>query len=178
MINALSIYNQAEEIVQLYKTRDPSEIAEALDIDIHFNEFEELLGVYTCICGHRVIVLNSLMSEELYRMVLGHELGHDILHRLGATSKNGVADFKEFSMTCKTGTLEYEANAFCAHLLISNDDFLENAQYGLNIETMASIFCVDPNLIVIKGKELQKMGYDIKNCDEYNSCFLKNVNPF
>ena len=105
MINALSIYNQAEEIVQLYKTRDPSEIAEALDIDIHFNEFEELLGMYTCICGHRVIVLNSLMSEELYRMVLGHELGHDILHRLGATSKNGIADFKEFSMTCKTGTL-------------------------------------------------------------------------
>lgn len=178
MTDAFSIYNKAESLVDLYETRDPSDLVDALDIDVRFNEFEKLLGIYTCIFGHRVIILNSLLSEEMCRMVLGHELGHDVLHREGAISKNGIADFKEFSMTAKLGTLEYEANAFCAHLLISNEDFLDSVKNGNNIETMASIFCVDPNLIVIKGKELQRMGYKIKNCDEYNSCFLKNKNPY
>lgn len=178
LTNAFSIYNQAESLVELYNSRDPADIVDALDIDVYFNEFEKLLGVYTSIYNHRVIILNSLLSEEMYRMVLGHELGHDVLHREGASSKNGIADFKEFSMTAKTGTLEYEANAFCAHLLISNDDFFEHVKNGETIETIASIFCVDPNLVVIKAKELQRMGYDIKNCEGYDSCFLKNKNPF
>lgn len=170
---ALEIYEQAENLVQRTGTRNPEEIAEYLDVDMYFHEFDKLLGMYTRIFDQRVIIINSRLSEELCRMVLGHELGHDILHSSGAVqSENGIADFKEFSMTCKAGTLEYEANAFCAHLLISNEDFLESVYNGDTVEAIAAKFCVDPNLILIKGKELRKMGYDIQNCDNYNSCFL------
>lgn len=173
LTKAFDIYEQAENLVRQADTRNPDDIANYLNVDMYFHEFDKLLGMYTRIFDQRVIIINSQLSEELYRMVLGHELGHDILHSNGAVqSSSGIADFKEFSMTCKAGTLEYEANAFCAHLLIPNEDFLESVYGGDTVEAMAAKFCVDPNLILIKGKELCKMGYNIRNCDNYNSRFL------
>lgn len=177
MTDAFSIYNKAEGLVEIFGTRNPEKIVKFSGIEIFYNEFEKLLGMYTCLFERRIIILNSLLSAEMNRMVLTHELGHDVLHREGAVSTNGVADFKEFSMTCKSGTLEYEANAFCAHLLIPNEDFFDSIKEGYNVDAMASAFGVDPNIILIKGRELQKMGYKLKNCNGYNSCFLKNLLP-
>lgn len=172
MIRAEDIYKATDNIVSKYKTRDPEEIAEYLDISVFENEFEKLLGMYTSMDGHRIVILNSLMSPEMRRMVLAHEIGHDILHH------DAALGFKEFSMVCKTGTTEYEANAFCAHLLIPDEIFFESIEEGKTVDTIAAECEVDPNIVLIKGRELHKMGHDIKNCDIYDSCFFKTKAPF
>lgn len=171
MIAALSIYQTAEELVRQCGSRDPSIIADALGIEILYNEFEKLLGAYTRLLGRRFIVLNSNLSQEMYNIVLAHEIGHDCLHSDDSSS------FQEFTMVCKSGTLEYEANSFCSHLLISNDNFFEAALSGNTVENIAACLSVDPNIVLIKGNELAKMGYKINNCDDYNSCFLRNRSP-
>ena len=172
MIAASYIYRTAEDLVSQCGSRNPSVIADTLGIEILYNEFENLLGASTSLLGRRFIVLNTKLSKEMYNIVLAHEIGHDCLHSSDSSS------FQEFSMVCKSGTLEYEANAFCAHLLIPNDSFFEAALSGNTVENIAACLSVDPNIVLIKGNELVKMGYTLNNCDNYNSCFLRNRTPF
>lgn len=115
--------------------------------------------------------LNVRMDEYLTQMVAGHELGHDTLHRDLAKGE-GLREFELFRMTNLT---EYEANAFCAHILIDSDECYEYARNGYDVVSIAKMMNSEINLMLIKLQEMIRLGYDLRLPMEPRSDFFKNI---
>ena len=119
---AEAIYHKANELVRRCGTRDTLRIASEIGIYIHqIGGFKELLGMYSYQHKERHILLNSNMDCITAQMVCGHEIGHDALHRDQAKIGMGLQEFTLFDMR---NEMEYEANAFAAHLRIDSEELL------------------------------------------------------
>lgn len=174
LLRASEIYEKAMEYVRIYGTRDTREIARDCGIFLFEDPgFSSLLGAYTCINDCRMIILNAQLSRTLEQIIIGHELGHDTFHRrhgLVDGIANGMQFLKEISEQ------EYEANALCAHLTLDNDEVINTIHMGYSLEECAGILETLPELLVIKIKELKRMGFDVPDV-ECNPRFLKTVRP-
>ena len=158
-MDSYRIYNQANSLIRQYKTTDPLEIAESMGIIVHdVPELKGLLGMYTYKMKNRIIFMNPNINEVLYRMVLGHEIGHDQLHRALAGGE-GLREFELFDMN---DMIEYEANAFNAHLLIDEDDMDALFREGYDLASSAKMLKVNINLLLIKIQEMNKLGMNLK----------------
>lgn len=155
MIDSFKIFKKADSIVNRVGTRDTLKIAGELGIKIYYEDFQDLLGMYTCRWKQRIIFLNSSLDYYLRQMVLAHEIGHDTFHR--DLAETGLKEFTLFNMKNDT---EYVANAFGAHLLLDNDEVLELARDGYDVVQIAGMLNSDINLLLIKMQEMNKIGYD------------------
>lgn len=157
-MDSIGIYRQANRLVQHYGTNDPVRLADDMGILVRdVPELTDLLGMYTYKWKHRIILMNPHINEVLYRMVLGHEIGHDQLHR--ARSSGGLKEFELFNMTDMT---EYEANAFDAHILIDEHEMDDLFRDGYDLAAAAKILHVNINLLLIKVQEMNKLGMNLK----------------
>ena len=78
-----TVYRQVQALIRHWGTSDPVRLAADMGIRVYdCPDFRDLLGMYTYRWKHRIVLMNPNVSEDLYRMVLAHELGHDQLHRL------------------------------------------------------------------------------------------------
>ena len=110
-----------------------------------------------------------MMEYHVRIVVIAHELAHHTRHRSLAKKDN----LKEFPLFNIKGKTEYEANAFAAHLLITNDAIIELAKNGYTAEQIACELNVIPQLVLIKVHELNCMGYeDLRLSDIPDGCFL------
>ena len=71
--------------------------------------------------------------------------------------------------------MEYEANAFAAHLRIDSEELLELAGRGYDVVQLSSIMGTNVNLVLIKLNELNRMGLRLDLPYVPRSDFLKNV---
>ena len=71
--------------------------------------------------------------------------------------------------------MEYEANAFAAHLRIDSEELLELAGHGYDVVQLSSIMGTNVNLVLIKLNELNRMGLRLDLPYVPRSDFLKNV---
>src|SRR5574344_1925723 len=102
MIDSVGIYKAANSVVREGGTRNPFQIAHDLGIKIFYSdEFDDLLGMYTCKWKHRIIILNNRLDDYMRMMVCGHELGHDACHRELAKD-DGMKEFVLFNMVNQT----------------------------------------------------------------------------
>lgn len=171
-MDSYGIYKRANNLIQRYGTNDPIKLAD--DMGIWVREFDtptELLGMYICKYNHRVIILNPNVNEYLYRMVAGHEIGHDQEHR--DIVKNGL--MKEFQLFNMTNITEYEANAFASHLLIDEKEMMELFKQGYDIDSAAKMLMVNINLILIKIQEMNRLGMDLKLPYSPDARFLRDT---
>lgn len=172
MIDSMGIYKRATNLVQLHGTKDTLRLATDCGVDvIPVADFGALLGMYVNKWRHRAMFLNDRMDEYLTQMVAGHELGHDQLHRDLAKGE-GLREFELFRMTSMT---EYEANAFCAHILIDTDECLEYAKNGYDVVSIAKAMNSEINLMLIKLQEMIRLGYDLRLPMEPRSDFFQNI---
>lgn len=173
-MDSYAIYRKANQLVRQMETRDPKKIAKELGVWIYEEPaFTNLLGMYTFRWNHRIIILNAEMPEELSKIVIAHELGHDRLHRDKAkASQKGLMEFGLFHTK---DIMEYEANAFAAHILIDNDKVCELAKAGYNAEQISKFLHADINLMTIKLQEMNKIGYHLKLPFVPDGCYLKKV---
>ena len=75
------IYDKVNRLIKKYKTRDPIELIEALNINlVYLPKTEILLGMYHYIQRNRFIFISSNTNFNR-KTILAHELGHDQLHR-------------------------------------------------------------------------------------------------
>jgi len=107
-------------------------------------------------------------------MVCGHEIGHDCLHRKQAKGASGLQEFTLFDMR---NEMEYEANAFSAHLRIDDDELMALMKQGYDVVQLSSIMETNVNLMLIKLNELNRMGWQLNLPYVPRSDFLKNVKP-
>lgn len=172
MIDSMGIYKKAQEVVKAAETRDALRIASDLGILVQYvDEFEDLLGMYTCRWKHRIILLNSRLDPYMTQMVTAHEIGHDMLHRHLA-KEEALREFVLFNIRDNT---EYEANAFAAHLLLDNDTVYEMAREGYDIVQISKAMDTNINLMLIKMQEMNKLGYSFNLPISADSKFFKKM---
>lgn len=104
------------QLINEHETRDPFRLARALGIDVDEFPFRKIKGMIIEIGEKTLIVLNSLMPEELKGLVLAHELGHRIL------SPRGAGYFFLTEYTLMETKVEYQANRFMVELLTGDKD--------------------------------------------------------
>ncbi len=169
MINNDTIIQRASHLVRQYKTRDPFRIAAQLGIEIIFTDkLHRLKGMYRVIKRSRFIILNEKSNGPMRRIVCAHELGHDQLHRRFAMDQT----LRELSLFDISNQQEYEANLFAACLLLDDNDILELARQGMNVEQIAAATNSDSNLVALKADCLRYLDHNLQRQD-HHSKFLK-----
>ncbi len=108
---------QAKQLIQTWKTADPFELCECLDIRVMWCELpDSVRGFYHAVGKHQLIYLNQAASPEEQREVCAHELGHAVLH----ADLNSL--FLETTGPFNSGRMEREADLFCAELLLAEPE--------------------------------------------------------
>ena len=156
-MNSEQIHSTVRKIIRENRTSDPFSLARSLGIDVDCADLGELKGFYVVYGTGRYIVLNQNLNERMTRVVLAHEIGHDILHR-DIAANGGMGESSFFDMTSKP---EREANIFAAELLISDDDMTEQGERGCTIEEAAAAIGVHAQVAMIKARSMQERGFGI-----------------
>ncbi len=168
------IHKRVKKIINKFGTNDPFQIASESNVTVKYlNDLEDLLGVYAVFERKRFIFLNNQMDEYMMRMVLAHELGHDVLHR--HLTKN--SPFHEYELFDITSQPEYEANIFAAHLLLDDSEITELAKDNHTDVEIAGILNVNINLLIFKMNEMNRYGanYNLRHAPKGN--FFKKIRP-
>ena len=170
MISQEYIIKKANALAKRLNTRNPYEIADTIGIIVMPYSFIKLKGAYKVIQRNRFVFLNSGLEEEIKRIVLWHEIGHDQLHRAYAANSDGLTEFNIFDI--RKNRMEYEANVFAAQLAHSDSEVLELCYQGYDLEQTAKALDSDINLIALKVDNLIAQGYNL-HPQEHKNDFLK-----
>jgi len=153
----ISIVNKANGIVSKVGSRDPEDIAEQLGIKIIPVHFIRQKAVYKVIERNRFIFIKEDLSPKTRKIVLLHEIGHDVLHQ--GESKI----FQECNIfTLESNQMEYEANSFAAEIALPDEEVLKYIQSGYGIEIISKCMGSDINLVALKVANLNRRGYDFR----------------
>lgn len=109
-----------------YKTKNPYEIADAMGVIIHKQNLGKCTrGLYYYSRRIKQIIIHDDLPEWMEKFVLAHELGHLVMH------PKYNAPFLQSTLLTKD-RYEIEANAFAAHLLISDKELEDLWEYSLD----------------------------------------------
>lgn len=147
------IKNKVEELTNTYKTNDPFELAEKLDIEVVLEPLDSIniLGICMQIEDQKVIVCNSFLAPASRVVIVAHELGHAIIHP-------GLSlFFMQENTLFPSGKFENQANRFAAELIIP-DKMLEQYK-GYKIPEIASLENIHPRLFEYKKLDPPKADF-------------------
>lgn len=107
------VFRTVKKIAKKFKTTNPKEICNLLDIDILYLELGNIGGFKTTKNRISTIYINSSLPENLQLFILAHELGHILLHK-------GISTpfFKFIEGNTFLPKIESEANLFAMKLLL------------------------------------------------------------
>lgn len=168
--NTSEIVKKANRIVQMYETRDPLKIASELGIEVIPCNFKQQCGAYKVILRNRFILIKNDLNPVMKRIVLWHEIGHDLLHRSETIASGGFREFNIFDM--RENRMEYEANVFASQGSLADDEILEYIEQGYDIQQIAKALYSDINLVALKVDNLINDGYRLRR-QEHRNDFLK-----
>ena len=162
----------ANSLSYKYQTRDPYQLCDSLGVRIRLKDLgTDIKAFYFYQSRIRNIVLNYRVTEDLRRVLVAHELGHDRLHKKIAILK----DLREIAFCDLAQPMEYEANLFAAELLIDDKELLALLnQYDQSFFNIAAELYVPAALLDFKLRVLKHKGYNIKAPYIANGDFLKN----
>lgn len=114
------MYDIVNKLVNKYKTSNPEELAEAMNIKLIFADLgENVRGLYQHFQRGKIICINESLGENEIKLVLAHEIGHAVLH-----PKMNRAFMDAYTLNVP-GRYENEADLFAAYLLIDDYDIKE-----------------------------------------------------
>jgi Zn-dependent peptidase ImmA (M78 family) len=167
---ALSVISQA---AALSLPIDLVRVAHSLDVQIHFQTFEdEVSGVLLIQGDERHVMVNKSHHPNRQRFSIAHELGHLVLHdtkgdrlfidthlrlyqRVGASTSKAYSE----SGSATTPQEEREANQFAAALLMPKP-LLEDAALSrdlwdeFDVSALAATFAVSEQAMAIRLQQL------------------------
>lgn len=137
--------NIINALVDKFKTRDPFEIADYLNIMVFYEPLGSINGYYNTVVRQKQIHINSKLHRYKQKFTCAHELGHAIMH------PNENTPFLKGSTFLSVNKLELEANTFAVYLLISDED-LKEYNYMSSYQ-LASMYGLEEELIQLRIKE-------------------------
>lgn len=129
--------------IRHYGTSNPFEIAKQMKIEVQFGPLGEYAGCYLFAKNHRCIFINDCLDGPELLFVMGHELGHAIMHR-----KQNCYFLR--NCTYLDSSVEREANLFSAYMVIT-DEFLSSRESCNSVE-IAELYGCDYRTIDLRLK--------------------------
>ena len=108
-----------DTLVARYRTRDPFELAEAMERIVIRAPLVDVKGFYQYVRRCHIIYLGNTLEGPECALVCAHELGHSVLH----SKINAV--FLDSRTHFVTAKYEDEADRFAMNLYFSDDSFSE-----------------------------------------------------
>lgn len=169
------ISEKIEALTRKYKTRNPFELCDSLNIRIRYKDLgTSMKAFYFYQSRIKNIVLNTRSGRIVQKILCAHELGHALLHGELAAMR-GFQELEMFDMTSRT---EYEANLFAAELLIDDSELLELLNDSeKSFFGVAKELYVPAELLDFKFRILKNKGYHIEAPYIAQSDFLKGDIP-
>lgn len=122
----MNIRKIVDELCRKYKTRNPYELAKAMDIIIMYGDgMEKVRGFYLYANRIKLICISNNLPEYVEKFVLSHEIGHSVMH------KTSSAPFLQ-STFLSLDRMEIDANKFAAELVIPDEDLMEHWDYTID----------------------------------------------
>ena len=159
-----------EKLAKRFKTRDPFQILEGLNVVVgETDRYEKLKGYCFMSCQTIYVMISSFLSEEEKRIVAAHELGHVVLHR----AQLKLAPMKDEYLYNMKDNTEYQANLFAADLLLEDDEIDKMSKNeDLDYFGFCSSLYSSPELMSFKLYSLTKRGQAYHMPMEIQSNFL------
>ena len=159
-----------EKLAKRFKTRDPFQILEGLNVVVgETDRYEKLKGYCFMSCQTIYVMISSFLSEEEKRIVAAHELGHVVLHR----AQLKLAPMKDEYLYNMKDNTEYQANLFAADLLLEDDEIDKMSKNeDLDYFGFCSSLYSSPELMSFKLYSLNKRGQAYHMPMEIQSNFL------
>ena len=144
----MGMLRMAKQLRRRYGTTDPEQILRAMGVTVIRIPLQGLRGIYKRIESNVIVFVDSELDSRTERFVLGHELGHHILHK----GLNRV--FLERCTHMKTSVYEREADLFSVCLMAPDpEDVLEE---GCTVETIAARLGVERRLAELYAEESKR----------------------
>lgn len=145
-----SIKNTVNNLVPKFKTRNPFELCDYLNIPILHEPLGNIKGFFQNTLNTPIIHLNSNLDEHEIKCVISHELGHAILHK-----DLNVCFLKHYTFSV-TDRYENEANKFTAELLIDDNMLIDIMEVNnlITIDELSKYFGVPSEFISYKFTHL------------------------
>ncbi|MBZ6007286.1 ImmA/IrrE family metallo-endopeptidase [Paraclostridium bifermentans] len=145
-----SIKNIVNDLVTEFKTRNPFELCDCLNIPILYEPLGNIKGFFQNILNTPIIHLNSNLNEHEVNCVLSHELGHAVLHK-----DLNVCFLKHYTFSV-TDKYENEANKFTTELLIEDSSLIDILEINnlITCEDLSKYFSVPTEFISYKFSSL------------------------
>lgn len=145
-----SIKNIVNDLVTEFKTRNPFELCDCLNIPILYEPLGNIKGFFQNILNTPIIHLNSNLNEHEVNCVLSHELGHAVLHK-----DLNVCFLKHYTFSI-TDKYENEANKFTTELLIEDSSLIDILEINnlITCEDLSKYFSVPTEFISYKFSSL------------------------
>lgn len=122
MVTMESIIETVDKLVRTHGTRNPYEVCQSMGISVKkMNLKGQIKGFFFPQSRIATIVVDCGLNDIMMRIIVAHELGHDILHKEVAS----ISGFRDMSLFQSAGSLENEANLFAAELLLDDDEVKE-----------------------------------------------------
>lgn len=151
----MDIKKKIQRLIRKYKTNDPFELCDYLNISIIFVALpEEIKGIYQLYKNIRTIYINNSLGHREQKVVCSHELGHAILHR-----KMNIVFLEKYTLF-SGDKFEIEADEFAAELLIPDHDMKHYYGTGDTIQKVAEDTSTNTYLVELKIKNSIKMTND------------------
>ena len=171
----MSFSRDPTALVRRFGTRNPFEIAEYLEIKVHYlHHPESKLPGLTCLAANRPSIFinkayfeamqakDMLYTDEAMRddilQVGAHELGHAVLHR----AELKLSPIKEYEIFNVRLPREAEANTFAADIRIDKEELLDLLYSQKTLLEIASSIHVNVNLLMYKIDSLRREGYNLR----------------
>ena len=77
----MNIKRLVDSLVRKYKSRNPFEIIEHLNVIVVFYPLHGVKGFYQYFQRNNIIYIDETLSDKEKLFVCGHELGHMFLHK-------------------------------------------------------------------------------------------------
>jgi len=146
-----------EKLVAEYKTNNPLEIANKLNIEtLKYPLHKKIKGmfVYSSKIKKKYLIANSSLNKVMQKVVYAHELGHAILH------PHICRYFINHNTLFSENRFEKEANIFAAELLIKSKKINRFILEKYSVDMIAYELNLPKRLIEIKINNMKKMDHN------------------
>lgn len=140
------IKETVEKLTKTYKTNNPFELAEAMNINVYQRDLHnEIMGFYKYIRKNKFIFINSNLNSNRQLFTCAHELGHSQLHPRINTP------FLRSKTFLSVDKIEQEANRFAVELLLPDECLYNFVSTDITIKEIAATYGIPKQICHLKN---------------------------
>lgn len=140
----MDIKKKADDLARKYRTRNPFEILQGLNVILVFVPLTGTRAFYQYFQRNNIIYINENLTRHEQIFECAHEMGHMFLHK----KENAI--FMDTRTCFNTSKFEIEADTFAINLLISDNVLKEHPDY--TAEQLSRLTGYEKRLIELRLK--------------------------